>query len=66
MLFGFISPNVSDNSVYMVQCTNTTVVSTMCNELDYLVVLEYCGVIKFKFAYCVFIIFLGTAFLVKK
>ena len=27
MLFGFITPNVSDNTMYMAQCTNTSVVS---------------------------------------
>ena len=37
MLFGGITPNGLDNTVYIVHCKKTAVVSTICNMLKYFV-----------------------------
>ena len=37
LLFGGYTPNGTINSVYIAQCTQTTVVSTICIKLKYLV-----------------------------
>ena len=37
LLFGRITPNGTSNTVYIVQCTKTAVVSTICIKLKYLV-----------------------------
>ena len=37
LLFGGRTPNGRDNTVYTAQCTKTSVVSTICTKLKYLV-----------------------------
>ena len=37
MLFGGITPNGPNNTLYIVQCMKTAVVSTICTKLKYLV-----------------------------
>ena len=39
LLFGGLTLNGPDNTVYIAQCTNTAVVSTICTKLKYLVTL---------------------------
>ena len=37
ILFGGITPNGPNNTLYIVQCMKTGVVSTICNKIKYLV-----------------------------
>ena len=37
LLFGGLTPNGYENTVYIAQCTKTAVVSTICIKLKYLV-----------------------------